>query len=61
MIVSVILTIIISIVAVVMTLRVTKTEDTEYNSKKSMANLFKMYIYLFPVVIVGLILYWVFV
>ncbi|OLO39311.1 hypothetical protein BTR23_09710 [Alkalihalophilus pseudofirmus] len=57
---SMILAVIISVVAIVLTLRVTKTEDKEYNSQKSAGNLFKMYLLLFPVVIVSLIVYWIF-
>ncbi|WP_078427330.1 hypothetical protein [Alkalihalobacterium alkalinitrilicum] len=57
---SMILAFIISVVAIVLTLRVTKTEDKEYNSQKSAGNLFKMYLLLFPVVIVSLIVYWIF-
>lgn len=58
---ALILALIICIIALVSTLRVGFSEpDDEYTPEKSIGNLMKMYGYLFPVILVVLIIYWAF-
>lgn len=52
---------IICIIALVATLKVGYgEEDKEYSSDRSLKNLLKMYLYTFPLVFVGLLIYWAF-
>ena len=58
---ALILAFIICVIALVATLRVgLSKEEIEYTSQKSLANLLKMYLYIFPAVLVGLFIYWAF-
>lgn len=58
---ALILAFIICVIALVATLKVGFSDpDEEYTPEKSIGNLMKMYGYLFPVIIVVVIIYWAF-